>query len=101
MDLAGRDVTNYLQLLLRRSGYNFFSTAENEVVRSIKENCCVVATGASELESLHSGTYGVSASSSSSVGTGSTNQSRVSYSLPDGNIIQVSLPHRHLIDIEK
>jgi len=28
MDLAGRDVTDYLQVLLRRAGYRFETTAE-------------------------------------------------------------------------
>ena len=36
MDIAGRDVTERLQVLLRRSGYAFHTTAEREVVRAIK-----------------------------------------------------------------
>ena len=43
IDVAGRDVTEYLQLLLRKSGYNFHTTAEIEVVRSIKEKVCYTA----------------------------------------------------------
>ncbi|KAL0489270.1 centractin ARP1 [Acrasis kona] len=38
IDVAGRDVTNYLQLLLRRAGYNFHTSSEKEVVRTIKES---------------------------------------------------------------
>ena len=38
MDVAGRDVTEQLQLLLRRSGHVFHTTAEKEVVRCIKED---------------------------------------------------------------
>lgn len=37
VDLAGRDVTRYLQLLLRKEGFNFHTTAEREVVKTIKE----------------------------------------------------------------
>jgi len=36
-DVAGRDVTRYLQLLLRKEGHHFHTTAEFEVVRTIKE----------------------------------------------------------------
>lgn len=36
VDLGGRDVTEHLQLLLRRSGYNFTTSAEFQIVRKIK-----------------------------------------------------------------
>ena len=38
VDVAGRDVTDRLQLLLRRGGYNLTTSAEREIVRSIKED---------------------------------------------------------------
>lgn len=37
IDVAGRDVTEHMQLLLRKSGYVFHTSAEKEVVRIIKE----------------------------------------------------------------
>ena len=37
VDVAGRDVSRYLRLLLRKEGYNFNTSAEFEVVRTIKE----------------------------------------------------------------
>ncbi|KAG0363474.1 actin-related protein [Gamsiella multidivaricata] len=40
VDIAGRDVTENLQLLLRKAGYHFHTTAEKEVVRIIKEKTC-------------------------------------------------------------
>lgn len=42
-DIAGRDVTQYLQILLRKAGYPFKTSAEREVVRQIKEKTCFVA----------------------------------------------------------
>ncbi|CAF4258182.1 unnamed protein product, partial [Rotaria sordida] len=39
-DVAGRDVTRYLKLLLRKEGYTFKTTAEFEIVKSIKERVC-------------------------------------------------------------
>lgn len=43
IDVAGRDVTEYMQLLFRKSGYVFQTSAEKEVVRIIKEKHAYVA----------------------------------------------------------
>lgn len=43
IDVAGRDVTEHLQLLLRKNGYVFHTSAEKEVVRMIKEKTGYVA----------------------------------------------------------
>lgn len=43
MDLAGRDITNRLRILLQKSGYPFNTSAENEIVRIMKEQACYVA----------------------------------------------------------
>lgn len=37
VDIAGRDVSRYLRLLLRKEGADFYTSAEFEVVRTIKE----------------------------------------------------------------
>jgi len=42
-DIAGRDVTEHLMLQLRRAGHIFHTSAEKEVVRTIKETECYVA----------------------------------------------------------
>lgn len=70
VDIAGRDVTEYLQLLLRRSGYNFHTTAEKEVVRIIKEKTCYIALNPVKEEKETSGKVD-------------------DFMLPDGNIIKV------------
>jgi centractin len=57
LDLAGRDVTNQLQLLLRRSGHVFNTTAEFEIVRQIKEAACRVSFNPNDLDQSNSVTY--------------------------------------------
>lgn len=52
MDVAGRDVTEHLMLLLRKAGYVFHTSAEREVVRTIKEQACYVAFNPSKEERL-------------------------------------------------
>lgn len=43
VDVAGRDVTNQLQTLLRRAGVVLTTSAEREIVREIKERACYLA----------------------------------------------------------
>lgn len=72
MDVAGRDVTDYLQLLLRKSGCSMHTSAEKEIVRDIKEKQCLVAPSVerSEREDVES-------------------VETTSYTLPDGSSIRV------------
>jgi len=76
IDLAGRDVTEHLQLLLRKSGYNFYTSAEKEIVRAIKEAACYVAFDPNKEEELLEAEKGGKPSSHK-------------FKLPDGNIIEV------------
>jgi actin-related protein len=73
IDLAGRDLTEYMMKLLLEVGHSFSSSAEREIVRDIKEKVCYVALDFdAELKASQE-----SASKD------------VQYTLPDGNIVTV------------
>lgn len=68
-DIAGREVTKYLKLLLRKEGFNFSTTAEFEIVKSIKERACYL--------------------SSNPVKEDSAQAEKQTFVLPDGSVIDV------------
>jgi centractin len=70
IDLAGRDVSEYLTLLLRKSGSVFQSSAEREIVRLVKEKTCYVAANVLKEEKEKIGKFD-------------------DFVLPDGKVIKV------------
>jgi centractin len=80
IDVAGRDVTEHFQQLLRKSGRVFHTSAEKETVKSIKETTGYVALDPAKEEKDWASTRSEGKS--------------VDYTLPDGQKLKVSWSRR-------
>ena len=77
LDLAGRDLTEYLIKVLIERGYSFTTTSEREIVRDVQEKlCCIARDYETELKS-----------------TAESSDKERTHVFLDGNIITVFQPN--------
>lgn len=111
MDLAGSDVTQYLhvrwqqtltvsipshllQLLLRKTGCTFTTSSELEIVREIKESCCLISQS-HDMEELQG--IPTVCNTANQRYSKAGEKGVVQYQLPDGQMLEVRVPRLLLL----
>ncbi|KAL9112274.1 MAG: hypothetical protein Q9227_003392 [Pyrenula ochraceoflavens] len=77
IDVAGRDVTEHMQLLLRKAGHVFHTSAEKEIVRVMKEQVTYIAPDPKREEKEWASALG------------KMDSKMIDYTLPDGHKIRL------------
>lgn len=81
-DVAGRDVSRYLKFLLRKEGLIFNTTAEFEIVKTIKEKICFLTSNPSR------------AYDDRTISGAGSELENTSYMLPDGRSVDIGVNPR-------
>ena len=74
-DYGGADVSEYLKLLLKKKGYNFYNSTEFRLVNEIKENSCFCLSNNLNID-INNAKKGL-------------NKNPINYYLPDGTSISI------------
>mmetsp|Transcript_18334 Transcript_18334/g.32785 ORF Transcript_18334/g.32785 Transcript_18334/m.32785 type:complete len:427 (+) Transcript_18334:109-1389(+) len=83
-DVAGSDVTRRLQLLLRKGGLAFSTTAESDFCSTMKEEVCYV----SNVPTKEDGDYDSGGSNNNN--NGGDAAAKAQYQLPDGQVVDLA-----------
>ena len=73
---GGKNVTEYLQNLLKKQGYNFSTTSEIEIVKKIKEDICIISHSNNNINKYY-------------ICNNDNFNNEIIYNLPDGSSIKI------------
>ncbi|KAK4540174.1 Actin-like protein [Oleoguttula mirabilis] len=85
IDVAGRDITEHLQTLLRKQGSVFHTSAEKEIVKQIKEKTTYIALDPKKEEKE----WLAASNRGGGGGSGGADSKAVEYTLPDGQKLKI------------
>eukprot|EP00301_Raphidiophrys_heterophryoidea_P017052 c26820_g1_i1.p1 GENE.c26820_g1_i1~~c26820_g1_i1.p1 ORF type:complete len:469 (+),score=97.19 c26820_g1_i1:66-1472(+) len=85
LELGGSDLTDWMRTLLAQKGFSFATSAEQEIVRDIKEKCCFVSQELVQDQRNRDALAG----EGGSVSPDSKPENTMTYELPDGHVIEL------------